>query len=386
MESNRLSTPLHNPHKERQIKDAQDMYRAIVRSAERLKSKVPPYDFIELIGKGGFGRVYKCREQETGQLVAVKIVATDEADFIEHTLDRDSTIESFRKEVSILQQLKDSKAKNVNMIHDAFDLHSQLWIVSDYCTGGSLRTLLRASPANKPGFDERYIIPIARELAIALKSVHDIGVIHRDIKCGNVYVNEEGQIQLGDFGIVGIIDDGVSKRRTIIGTPHWLPLEINKGMSSNEFKTQEAYGTEVDIWSYGITIYEAATGHPPNQTVRQAELGAALLTAPRLEGAEYSAELKDFVAFCLATDPKQRPTADQLLKHPYIANTAHTHPTSNLIDLIDRYAAWEYKGGQRASLWFAGGAAGPSEESPRIEETQEDWVFSTSDHFTKAFN
>jgi len=379
--------PFEGPNKQRQIQDAKDMYQTIVRNAERAHSAVPPYGFIELIGKGGYGRVYKCKEQETGKLVAVKIINIDEADFQEHVLDKDNTIASFRKEVGILQQLKDNNAQNINLIHDAFDLHNQLWIVSDYCTGGSLRTLMRANPPPRRGFEEHFLIPIARELALAIKSVHDIGVIHRDIKCANVYVNEEGDIQLGDFGIVGVVDDGSSKRRTIVGTPHYLPREMH---ISTSHLTDEAYGTEVDIWSYGITLYEAATGLPPYANVSQSQFHTVIDKPPRLEGGDYSDELRDFVAFCLNSDPRERPSADAVLRHPYIANTAKKYPTSGLINLIERYATWEYKGGQRQSLWVGGGAAAPivatdeDDDDDTLDEADE-WNFSTSDNFNQAF-
>ncbi|KAH9815694.1 putative protein kinase superfamily protein [Teratosphaeria destructans] len=386
MDNSRLSVPpaFEGPHRQRQIQDAKDMYQTVVRNAERSNTAVPPYDFIELIGKGSFGRVYKCREQKTGELVAVKIINIDDTDFEEHVLEKDNALASFRKEVGILQQLKDSNAKNINMIHDAFDLHNQLWIVSDYCTGGSLRTLSRANAGK--GFEERYIIPIARELALAIKSVHDIGVIHRDIKCANVYVTEEGDIQLGDFGIVGEVEDGTaSKRRTIIGTPHYQPLELQ----AKTLLTAEAYGKEVDIWSYGCTIFEAATGQPPYAHVPREHVHRELKKPPRLEGGDYSNGLRDFVAFCLNSDPKERPSADDVLDHPYISNTAKRYPTSSLATLIDRYAAWEYKGGQRISLWMAGGAAAPVNsaelENANLGDDDLDWNFSTSDNFNAAF-
>ncbi|KAK0784172.1 hypothetical protein LTR91_022725 [Friedmanniomyces endolithicus] len=381
MDTNRLAPgSFEGPNRERQIQDARDMYMTVVRNAERSQSEVPPYEFLELIGKGGYGRVYKCKHRGTGVLVAVKIINIDDADFQEHVLDKDNTISSFQKEVAILQQLKDNNAKNINIIHDAFDMHNQLWIVSDYCTGGSLRTLMRANP--RKGFEEHYIIPVARELAIAIKSVHDIGVIHRDIKCANVYVNEEGDIQLGDFGIVGDVDDGSSKRRTIVGTPHYLPLEMHTAQSH---QTDEAYGTEIDIWSFGITVYEMATGLPPYTHIPPDRLAEATVNAPRLEGGEYSDKLREFVAFCLNGDPKRRPSAAEVLRHPYIANTEQKYPTRGLVKLIERYAVWEYGGGQRQSLFFAGGAAAPVVPDDTTDLAEGDWNFSTSDNFNADF-
>ena len=379
------------PDRRKQIQDAKDMYQTVLRNAERSNSAVPPYDFLELIGKGSFGRVYKCKTKGTSELVAVKILNVDDMDISADPRERDETVKDFRKEVSILQQLKDSNAKNVNMIHDAFDLHSQLWIISDYCTGGSVRTLMRANKLNPAiqganlGLEEHFIIPIARELAVAMKCVHDIGVIHRDIKCTNVYVTEDGHIQLGDFGVVGVMDDGTSKRTTIIGTPYYMPLEMHTDTPS----VMGGYGTEIDIWEYGCTIYEMATGLPPNVRVAPNFLASALeSSAPRLEGGDYSDELRDFIAFCLQSDPKARPTAGEILKHPYVADTLNKCPTNSLVQLIDRYKLWEFKGGQRASLFNPGGAQAPlglEGSTDDDESMDDDWNFSTSANFDQAF-
>jgi serine/threonine protein kinase len=367
-------------------RDADEMYQSVVRNCQRAGTAVPPYEFLELIGKGAFGRVYKAKTQ-SGELVAIKITNIDEEDFRASPDRMDETIQDFRKEVSILRQLKDSKTKNVNVIHDAFDLHSQLWIVADYCTGGSVRTLMRAYHQEKLGLEEKYIIPIARELIVALKGMHDIGIIHRDVKCANVYVTEDGEIQLGDFGIVGVLDDGISsKRKTIVGTPHWMPKEIVDAMTGVTTE-EKPYGTEIDIWSYGCTVYEMAAGHPPYHDVGLgANLARKLERAPRLEGDKFSRELKDLVAFCLNPDQEARPTAEAILQHPFIANTSKRYPTSNLVKLIENFKVWEYGGGSRSSLWMAG----PTDlQYTDIDDDDDEddarssdgWNFSTSESF-----
>jgi serine/threonine protein kinase len=318
---------------------------------------------------------------ENSEVVAVKIVNIDDMDFNAEFHQRDETVKDFRKEVGILQQLKDSGARNVNLIHDAFDLHSQLWIVSDYCTGGSVRTLMRGNPT--PPLEEHFIVPIARELAVAMKCVHDIGVIHRDIKCTNVYVTEDGRIQLGDFGIVGVMDDGASKRTTIVGTPWYMPREMLIPANS----VVQGYGFEVDVWAYGCTVYEMATGQVPNQNIHPDYLNSALENAPRLTGDNYSEDLRDFVAWCLNNDPKARPTVEEILQHPFIAGTEQTHPTNSLIALIERYTMWEFKGGQRASLFNPGGAAAPvgADEIEEDSGNDFDWNFSLSEGFNQSF-
>ena len=89
------------------------------------------------------------------------------------------------KEISVLQQLRDSKARNyVNIFHEARPVHQELWIVSEYCPGGSVYTLMKPSMSTpNPGLEEKFVTAIARELALALKFIHEVGVLHRDLKC-----------------------------------------------------------------------------------------------------------------------------------------------------------------------------------------------------------
>lgn len=398
MDASRLTpgvrTIAEQQDKARRVKDAKDTYQNIVRNAERSGTNVPPYEFLELIGKGAFGRVYKCQDKKTGNLVAIKIVNIDEQDWSEgFSLSdrRDQTIVDFKKEVSILQQLKDNKAKNVNVIHDAFDWHSQLWIVSDYCTGGSVRTLMRPfeKSAKAQGLPEKYIIPIARELALAMKAMHDLHIIHRDIKCANVYITEDGEIQLGDFGIVGVIDHDNTKRKTVIGTPHWMPRELVESLGAGE--TKEGYGNEVDIWSYGCTIFEMATGSPPYSHVGPEMIHEQMETSPpRLGEGDYSDELRDLVTFCLIPDKKARPSAGAILEHPYLKDTSRRYPANNLVKLIETFKIWEHGGGSRASLWLASPSdprklRSDDDEPSDNDDEIEDWNFSTSDGFDQAF-
>jgi serine/threonine protein kinase len=402
MDPSRLSAPgastiEDQKDKARRVKEAKEVYQTILRKAEKSGSSAPPYDFLELIGKGAYGRVYKCRDQRSGNLVAIKITNIDDQDWesnFEPSSARDETIRDFTKEVSILQQLKDNNVRNVNVIHDAFDWHSQLWIVAAYCTGGSVRTLMRPFERNgRPtGLPLEYIIPIARELAIAVREIHAMHVIHRDIKCANVYITEDGEIQLGDFGIVGVMNDSLSKRNTVVGTPHWLPSELVSALTNAAESTAVGYGTEVDIWSYGCTVFEMATGNPPFANKHMEDIPDLIAeAAPSLGPGQYPQELRDFITFCLDRDPRARPTAEMLLRHPFIANTSQKYPSTGLIRLIERFKIWEHGGGSRASLWIASPAdprvADPDGPTPEDEdEDLSSWNFSTSDTFDQEFS
>ncbi|KAK4937357.1 hypothetical protein LTR66_015208, partial [Elasticomyces elasticus] len=361
------------------VQDAKDMQALAAELANRVGLPVPDYEFIELIGKGSYGRVYKCKRRRDQKLVAVKVLDIDSEGATQPNNTRDTAIDDARKEVSTMRRLQQAGARNINIIEDAFVLHSQLWIITEYCPGGSLHTLMKAMPDR--GLDEQYIIPIARELAVALKYTHDAGIIHRDIKCANILITEDGNLQLCDFGIAAVIENEVSKRSTIIGTPYWMPPEMLS--SKNTAEVAQGYGAEVDCWAFGCTVYEMATGLPPNTKFAPEYLSQVLKSAPRLEGGNYSTALRDFVAFLLEERPQDRPNAETILRHPYIANTSRKYPTSICRDLLDRYMQWEQRGGQRTSLFNPMGAAALPRPDARPDD--DDWNFSTTESFEKDY-
>ena len=141
---------------------------------------------------------------------------------------------------------------------------------------------------------------------------------------------------------------------------------------------ENGYGTEVDIWAFGAVVYEVATGLPPNASSRVPYGQLGQTRAPRLEGAKYPSQLRDIAASCLVEDPTKRPTIDQVQLHPYIHSTTLTHPTTTLIDLITAFHIWEESGGARASLFMAGGAAGPSDIVETEGDEDGEWDFDST--------
>ncbi|GME22261.1 Serine threonine protein [Neofusicoccum parvum] len=375
-----LLSPRLNGARAKQAEAAREMQQAVEHHAERSSVAAPAYDFLELIGKGAFGRVYKGKHRESNELVAIKICDIDKVDYGEAShAHRDETIKQLVKETSILQQLRDSSAQNVNHFYESFAFHSQLWMITEYVAGGSVRTLMRATPGGTPQrpmpLEEHFIIPIAREVAIGLKFVHDAGILHRDIKCANVMISQDGNVQLIDFGVSGLLETSFDKRSTIIGTPNWMPPEMIKD------QVGAGYGTEVDCWAFGCTVYEMATGLPPDAG-RNFEFLANRRQAPRLEGNQYSNGLRDFVSFILKERPYERPSVAEVLQHHYVYGTDESYPNSSLSLLVKRFLDWQDRGGNRSSLWAAGGAEGLDAESSDVGE---DWVFSTTVEFEREF-
>ncbi|CCF58142.1 hypothetical protein KAFR_0D04950 [Kazachstania africana CBS 2517] len=273
-----------------------------------------------VIGRGKFGVVYKGYHLNTKHVYAIKVLNLDS--------DEDE-VEDVQKEIQFLASLK--QLPNITRYYGSYLKNTSLWIIMEYCGGGSLRSLLR------PGkIDEKYIGVIMREILIALKYIHKDNVIHRDIKAANVLINNDGSIKLCDFGVAAQLNQTKSRRQTMAGTPYWMaPEVIMEGVY---------YDTKADIWSTGITAYEVTTGNPPYcdvEALRAMQL-IAKSKPPRLEGRNYSALIKEFIATCLDEDPSERPTADELLKTAFI-KTYKPLPTSILKELISRYLLFRDK-------------------------------------------
>ncbi|KAJ5164063.1 uncharacterized protein N7500_005893 [Penicillium coprophilum] len=365
-------------HKAEAIKLAREQGVAVQEMCRRAKTEIPPYEFEELIGKGAYGRVYKGHQKQSGRLVAIKVLDIDSLDYKSLRDFRDESIKDFIHETKVMKQVKDSGAKNINEIIEAISIHSQLWLVCEYCPGGSVRTLMRAT---NDKLDEKYIIPIARELAVGLRAIHEAGIIHRDVKAANILVHEEGRLEICDFGVAGILQSQRDKRSTWIGTPHWMPPEM--------FATRgeaHLYGSEIDVWAYGCTLFEFANGNPPNAGLRERmQIGRQLnRKTPQLDSDQYSQGLKDLIAYALDSNPDTRPTMAEILCHPYIADTDEEYPTASVSELVRNYYQWSQRGGQRISLFHPGGAQ--AAELPGIEQSEDDWNFSTTDGFERRFS
>lgn len=369
------------PPSRKRVEDAaKDAQRAVAAKLKQVKVPMPPFDFLEIIGKGSYGLVYKARALEDNlKIVALKIIDTDGPDYKAHVMGKNDSIDTTLSEIQILKQLCSVNTKNVNKLLDVFQAHSQIWIVTEFCPGGSVRTLMRALPTKK--LPNKYMVPIARELAVALESIHAAGVIHRDIKAANIMIHEEGMLRVIDFGVSAVLLSEEDKRKTIIGTPHWMAPEMHKRRAHTDL----TYGTEIDVWAYGCTLIECATGAPPFAHVppnHQLAISASR-SPPRLNRNEHSEGLADLVASALNPKPAERPSMADLLRESYIQGTEDIYPTSALSELVKTFAEWQNAGGERASLFVAGGAQ--AADYPDDVQDDGEWNFSTTANFRASF-
>lgn len=254
------------------------------------------FDIICKLGEGSYGSVYKALHKESGQVLAIKQVPVD------------TDLQEIIKEISIMQQCD---SPYVVKYYGSYFKGSDLWIVMEYCGGGSVSDIMRL---RKKTLTEEEIATILSDTLRGLEYLHQRRKIHRDIKAGNILLNTEGHAKLADFGVAGQLTDTMAKRNTVIGTPFWMAPEVIQEIG---------YDCVADIWSLGITALEMAEGKPPYGDIHPMRAIFMIPTKPPpsfRDPDRWSSEFIDFVSRCLVKNPEERATASELLQHVFISS------------------------------------------------------------------
>ncbi|NXU75378.1 M3K19 kinase, partial [Oreotrochilus melanogaster] len=260
----------------------------------------------EILGKGAYGTVY-CGLTSQGQLIAVKQVVLGTSD----QLTTEKEYQKFHEEVDLLKTLK-----HVNIVtYLGTCLEDNiLSIFMEFVPGGSISSIInRFSP-----LPEMVLCKYTKQILQGVSYLHDNCVVHRDIKGNNVMLMPNGVIKLIDFGCarrlawVSLSGRQSETLKSVHGTPYWMAPEVIN---------ESGYGRKSDIWSLGCTVFEMATGKPPlasmDRIAAMFYIGAHRGLMPSLPD-RFSGTAVDFVRACLTRDQHERPSALQLLDHPFV--------------------------------------------------------------------
>uniref|UniRef100_A0ABD2VX87 Protein kinase domain-containing protein n=1 Tax=Trichogramma kaykai TaxID=54128 RepID=A0ABD2VX87_9HYME len=307
-----------------------------------IKMDVSPEEFWDMIGElgdGAFGKVYKAQHKQTHQLAAAKMCA----------LEGEDDLSDFMIEIDILSECKHP---NVVELHEAYFIEGKLWMLIEYCDGGAVDSIMVEL---EKALTEPQIAYVCQHMAKGLAFLHKSKVIHRDLKAGNVLLTMAGGVKLADFGVSAKNKHTLQKHDTFIGTPYWMAPEV---VLCETFR-DNPYDFKVDIWSLGITLIEFAQIEPPNHEMSPMRVLLKIQKSdpPKLEQpSRWSKEFNDFISKALTKDPQSRPTAEELLKHPFLARTLDSKPIRDLLleykadvveeELVDEDAEEQHRASQ----------------------------------------
>jgi len=258
--------------------------------AEKLPRCFGDYELLEVVGGGGMGVVYRCRQISQNRYMALKMIRRQHLATAKY-------VERFRKEAEAAADLQHT---NIVAIHAVGEQEGQVYYTMDYVNGSSLAAMLRGGPLPTATAAE-YL----KTIALAIHHAHVYGVLHRDLTPANVLIDANNQPYITDFGIamrLGTRDALTSPGHTV-GTPCYMSPEQTSGK-------QEAIGVQSDVYSLGATLYAMLTGRPPFR----AETSAATMLqvrdveplSPRLVNPAVPNDLETICLKCLQKDPKRR--------------------------------------------------------------------------------
>ncbi|KAG6900383.1 hypothetical protein C0993_011733 [Termitomyces sp. T159_Od127] len=252
---------------------------------------------VGFLGEGGFARVYEVKET-SGARLACKVVSK-------------SSLKTKKAKTKLYAEIKIHRSlehPNIVRFHDCFEDDEHVYLALELCTSGSLMELLRRR--------RRFTEPEARYFMVQLMGachyMHTHQVIHRDLKLGNLLLDSNMSLKVGDFGLAALIENPGERKKTICGTPNYIAPEVL-------FDTVNGHSFEVDTWSIGVILYTLVIGRPPFQTSEVKEI------YKRIRNNDYdfpperriSAHAQVLVQQILTPNPQERPTLHEIVEHPF---------------------------------------------------------------------
>lgn len=242
-----------------------------------------------------------------------------------------------------LRVLSDNKCNNIITLYGVFFTEGNVKIILEYMNVGSLERVIKEIKKKKieaPCIPESILAKITIQILNGLQYLHKVKhQLHRDIKPANILINTEGAVKLTDFGIAKVLENSLDFSHTFIGSRNYM---------SPERITGNNYSYPSDVWSFGIVVYELATGNYPFDCKDDFLLQITKIVEgpePELDNKIFSEELCDFVKKCLKKESNERATISDLIKHPWIVN--HVNDKDNISEWLANLFDYNYSSVQK---------------------------------------
>ena len=255
------------------------------------------YTMMTKLGEGAFSTVYRVKRKEDGREYAMKKMRIMNLS--------EKEVANCLNEVRILASINDP---HILAYKDSFfdELTNTFCIVTECLEGGDVFKLITKYKQKKVLIDEAAIWRVAQQSLRGLRSLHDMNVLHRDIKSANIFFTRDQRgVKLADMNVSIVTSTGMARTQT--GTPYY---------ASPEVWMEKPYSAKCDIWSLGCVLYEMAAQKPPFTSHDLKSLKRTIISGvfKRIPSG-YSADLDNFIRLCLRVDPKDRLSAGALLEH-----------------------------------------------------------------------
>lgn len=264
------------------------------------------FKVLKFLGKGSYGSVFQVQRLSDNQTYALKEMDVRSMSQVE----KEDAVNEIRLLASV-------QHPNVIGYHEAFLDGNRICIIMEYAPDGDLAKVIKKAQLMKTPLPEDQIWRYFIQIAQGLQALHQMKILHRDIKPGNIMVTTNDVVKIGDLGIAKLLKSTMAK--TQIGTPHYMPPEIWRN---------RPYAFSSDTWSLGCMLFEMAMLKVPFEAHSMADLRYRVLKGsyPPVTG-PYSAELVKMVAMCLEPNNEKRPTINQILATATVASRLHLLPS-----------------------------------------------------------
>uniref|UniRef100_A0A8C7UPB7 Serine/threonine-protein kinase PLK n=1 Tax=Oncorhynchus mykiss TaxID=8022 RepID=A0A8C7UPB7_ONCMY len=252
------------------------------------------YSKGKLLGKGGFARCYEMTDLSNKKMYAVKVIP-------QSRVSKPHQRDKITNEIELHKTLHH---KHVVKFSHHFEDQDNIYIFLELCSRKSLAHIWKARHTLTDP-EVRYYL---RQIISGLKYLHNRGILHRDLKLGNFFVNENMELRLGDFGLAAKLEPVEQRKKTICGTPNYLAPEV---------LNRQGHGTESDIWSLGCVMYTLMCGNPPFETLDLKETYKCIKEVKYNLPSTLSPAAQKLISGILQKNPSDRLTLDQILNHQF---------------------------------------------------------------------